>query len=49
VSGNGLVRGKGLQDAGRQWGINLFKAPSDAFDDTDYLYPVMAEKTMAKG
>jgi hypothetical protein len=23
-SGNGLVRGKGLQDAGRQWGINLF-------------------------
>src|SRR5271165_2909092 len=22
-SGNGLVRGKGLQDAGRQWGINL--------------------------
>ena len=23
-SGNGLVRGKGLQDAGCQWGINLF-------------------------
>ena len=23
-SGNGLVRGKGLQDAGRQWAINLF-------------------------
>jgi len=23
-SGNGVVRGKGLQDAGRQWAINLF-------------------------
>src|SRR6516162_1763920 len=23
-SGDGLVRGKGLQDGGRQWGINLF-------------------------
>src|SRR6516164_10152052 len=23
-SGNGLVRGKGLQDGGCQWGINLF-------------------------
>src|SRR6516165_1755581 len=23
-SGNGLVRGKGLQDAGCQWGVNLF-------------------------
>ena len=22
--GNGLVRGKGLQDAGCQWGVNLF-------------------------